>query len=179
MRRDTFYSCLVVFSPMHQASNHHPAPLHSPRCTLLPLSLCPSLSSPVLPAVGRACATPGETCLIRPTTHFSQPIYLQPCQHGTGRANTQGSSGGNRSVNFPLSICLNVCLCCCMRVRVVCMCIADTHIRTKPTDQKPEDQMLSLKRNDTISNFLRYLQTEVPLHFAFTLHGLTEIVGEN
>lgn len=58
------------------------------------------------------------------------------------------------------------------------MCIADTHVRTKPTDQKPEDQMLSLKRNDTISNFLHYLQMEVPLHFAFNLHGLTEIVRE-
>lgn len=53
-----------------------------------------------------------------------------------------------------------------------CVSYGQTHMCAQPTDQKPEDQMLSPNRIDTISNFLRRLQIELPFQLALALHVL-------
>lgn len=71
--------------------------LHSrQRCSLL----CPS---PVLPAVGRARVTPGETCFIRPGDAL-QPARPAPAPSARDRkSNCPGLLWeGNRSIHFPL-----------------------------------------------------------------------------
>lgn len=129
-------------------------------------ALCPDLplSSQQLAEHARPLerrASPAPT-----TTRFKQPVQLRPCQHGTGRVTAQGPRGRETGASIsPCFHCLNECLCYCMCVRA-CVSYGQTHIRAQPTDQKPEDQMLSPNRTDTISNFLRRLQIELPFQFA-------------
>lgn len=99
------------------------------------------------------------------TTHVKQPVQLWACQHGTGRISAQGPCGRETGASIsPCFHCLYDCLCYCVCVRA-CVTYRQTHGCAQPTDQKPEDQMLSPSRNDTISNFLRRLQIELPFQF--------------
>lgn len=105
---------------------------------------------------------PWRDVLHPPNSTLQTPSYLQPCQHRTGSVNAHsppGETGASSSLRH--SVCTNVC---------VCVCAVNTLLYK--TDQKPEDQMLSLTASGRgMIQFpisCDYVQMELPLCSDFT-----------
>lgn len=160
-----YYSCMCnsgkhlrnensILSLTHHHTHLHSLYIHSYAALLCPLSSWLSM------------CCPWRDVLHPPNSMIQTPSYLQPCQHGTGSVNAHsppGETGASSSLRLSV---WTVC---------VCVCVLQTHICRK-TDQKPEDQMLSLPASGRgMIQFpisCDYVQMELALRSDFTLHDM-------